>query len=184
MLLADHHMAEQRHSASQPVWNDSIRSRIRHDKHVLGPTINVNLPVVARRILRDRDTPGTEYMLVMSDAGPYVTGGSSSLIRVANGSSGCMNSTSPRAGGISGSGSRLCPRRLRRYSKTRMICLLVGRCLDCSRPKRTLLRPTSKQIIRVFEYRRNRRGHSRRRGVPRAPSYSPLLLSPTTRAAV
>ena len=48
---------------------------------------------------------GTEYMLVMSDAGPYVTGGSSSLIRVANGSSGCMNSTSPRAGGISGSGS-------------------------------------------------------------------------------
>lgn len=48
---------------------------------------------------------GTSYLLVMSDSGPYVTGGSSNLIRVAAGSEACMNSTSPKSGGNSGTGT-------------------------------------------------------------------------------
>ena len=48
---------------------------------------------------------GTQYLLAMSDAGPYVTGGSTPLMTVGDGSTDCMNSSSPSAGGSSGQGT-------------------------------------------------------------------------------
>lgn len=41
---------------------------------------------------------GTQYLLLMSDAGQYQTGGSTSLYTVQSGSTSCMNSSSPSSG--------------------------------------------------------------------------------------
>lgn len=48
---------------------------------------------------------GTDVLLLMSDASSTQTGGSTPLLEVGAGNSGCMNATSPRAGGNGGSGS-------------------------------------------------------------------------------
>lgn len=48
---------------------------------------------------------GTQFLLIMSDSGPYQTGGSTGLLTVGSGSSNCINSTSPRVGATSSSSS-------------------------------------------------------------------------------
>lgn len=48
---------------------------------------------------------GTDVLLLMSDGSSVQTGGSTPLLEVGQGSTGCMNDTSPRVGGNGGTGS-------------------------------------------------------------------------------